>query len=367
MAAKKEQRREFLQLAKTYKPDNPKLKIAGFLISEKLDGTRCFWDGGVTRGMKTEDVPYASLINPKTGERKSKIKPISTGLWSRYGNPIMAPDWFLDDLPECLLDGELWAGRGNFQLCRSICAGDKPDSRFNKITYACYGLPAFDRIFLPGQIKNSNFHCTINEFVYSWFESRLPAGFFSLVEGSVFDQEYGWLCDLLEGNERAVAHPQILLPDDEEEARAFVGKFLDDILDLGGEGAVIRDPNAVWTPKRVNALLKYKPWEDAEGVITGFTSGRKTDKGSKHLGKIGALILDYQGKRLELSGFTDEERLFATDDMREVASRHPGEDMTGGFQGKHFEVGQTITFKYRELSDDGIPKEGRYWRKRDVE
>ena len=37
------------------------------------------------------------------------------------------------------------------------------------------------------------------------------------------------------------------------------------------------------------------------------------------------------------------------------------------FQGQCFRKGQTVTFKYRELSDEGIPKEARYWRKRDVE
>ncbi len=42
-------RRELLQLAHTYKPD--KHKIAGWYISEKLDGTRCFWDGGLTSGL----------------------------------------------------------------------------------------------------------------------------------------------------------------------------------------------------------------------------------------------------------------------------------------------------------------------------
>ena len=42
-------RREFLQLAKSYNPE--KNKIAGWYLSEKLDGTRCFWDGGITRGM----------------------------------------------------------------------------------------------------------------------------------------------------------------------------------------------------------------------------------------------------------------------------------------------------------------------------
>ena len=41
--------------------------------------------------------------------------------------------------------------------------------------------------------------------------------------------------------------------------------------------------------------------------MTGFTSGRETNKGSRLLGKIGALITDFNGKRLELSGLTDTE------------------------------------------------------------
>ena len=64
----------FLQLADTYNPD--KHKIAGYLVSEKLDGTRCFWDGGITRGIPTDQVPWASTTDPKTGQRKSKVKPI---------------------------------------------------------------------------------------------------------------------------------------------------------------------------------------------------------------------------------------------------------------------------------------------------
>ena len=83
--------REFLQLADSL--DTKKHKIGGFYVSEKLDGTRAFWDGGITRGLPTASVPWASVADPKTGDRKAKIKPVSTGLWSRYGNPIMAPDW----------------------------------------------------------------------------------------------------------------------------------------------------------------------------------------------------------------------------------------------------------------------------------
>ena len=359
-------RREFLQLAKPYQPENPKVTVSGWFISEKLDGTRCLWDGGVTRGMRTIDVPYASIIDPKTGDWKKKIKPIATGLWSRYGNPIMAPDWFLDSLPETPLDGELWAGRGKFQLCRSICAGDKPDPRFNQIRYACYSAPPVGRLLAPGEIKNSNFHCTLNN-AEGWFLVRRSLGFNSLANQSTFRYEYDWLRTALRGSENAFAHEQVKLPNNEADARAEVEAFLLSVLEKGGEGVVIRDPDAIWTPKRVNALLKYKPFEDAEGTITGFTSGRKTDKGSKHLGKIGALILDFEGKLLELSGLTDEEREFLTEEMCVLASEQPGKDMPGSFQGKHFKVGQEVSFKFRELSDDSIPREARFFRKRGVE
>lgn len=358
-------RREFLQLAKPFKPE--KSKIAGWLISEKLDGSRCFWDGGVSRGMATVDVPWASITDPKTGSLKKKIKPVATGLWSRYGNPIIAPDWFLDELPPTFLDGELWAGRGNFQLCRSIVAGDKSDPRFDQIQYAVYGSPPFDRVFMGGEIKNSNFHRTIDlDHVRRWINQQ-DRTLITHDSNCTFADELDLLDDCLGNSDFAFTLNQSILSADEQEAHEEVEEFLIEALDQGGEGVVIRDPEARWTPKRVNALLKYKPFEDDEGTITGFTSGRRTDKGSKHLGKIGALILDFDGKRLELSGLTDDERLFATDEMALYAVQSPGVDMPDWFRGKHFKLGQQVTFKYRELSDDGIPKEARYWRKRGVE
>ena len=360
------QRREFLQLAHKYQPG--KSKVAGWFISEKLDGTRCLWDGGVTRGMRTEDVPYASVIDPKTGNRKSKIKPLATGLWSRYGNPIMAPDWFLDSLPPCLLDGELWCGRGKFQLCRSICGGDTPDPRFDQIRYACYSMPPAMRLFMEGEIKNANFHCVFDWDVTGKWLRTLPVGrCYAHKLDLIFSQEYSTLKKELAGNSWAFAHEQVCLPDDEQSAREAVEKSLDTVLQKGGEGVVIRNPDAQWTPKRVNDLLKYKPHMDREVTITGFTSGRQTQHGGRHLGKIGAVITDCDGQRLEISGFTDEERLFAGEDSIKWAIEHPGRDMPGSTQGKHFKVGDAVTIKYRELSDEGLPKEARYWRRRDVE
>lgn len=361
-------RREFLQLAATYKgPDAPKApSFAGWVISEKLDGTRCFWDGGVTRGMATDSVPWANLIDPKTGNRKAKIKPVSTGLWSRYGNPIMAPDEFLNLLPMTLLDGELWAGRGNFQLCRSICAGDEPDSRFMEhIQFACYGAPPLQRVFRTGEIKNSNFHKQIDlEAILAFYNEHAgpETDFQSLDPESSFFNEIQFLNHALD-NDRIFLHSQSFLPDTEPEATEAVEEFMANVIERGGEGVIIRDSGAIYEPKRVKALYKYKPYDDAEVMVNGFISGRETDKGSKLLGMIGALITDFKGKRLEIAGLTNEEREFADADMTRHAAEHPGQDMPKTFQGRQFRVGDVITIKYRELSDDGIPKEARYFRR----
>ena len=367
MQDSKLKRREFLQLAKVYNPE--KHNVAGFYVSEKLDGTRCFWDGGLTRGMPTEQVPWASVMDPKKpGERKKKIKPISTGLWSRYGNPIMAPDSFLNGLPAMFLDGELWAGRGNFQTCRSICAGDEPDDRFDQIQFAVYSSPSPEHIFGDGEIKNSNFHLPIfaNQLM-PWVNARIESmfgnDFARVAMGATFEDELVLIRDALDTQtDFAYLHQQTRLAETAEDAAAGVERALEGVLDLGGEGLVIRNPVGLWTPKRVSELLKYKPHDDAEATITGFTSGRLTNKGSKHRGKIGALITNYDGKRLELAGLNDEERLFADEHEREYAWDNCGVDMPSQFQGKHFKVGDVVQFKYRELSDDGIPKEARYFR-----
>ena len=333
-------RREFLQLADTYNPE--KHEIAGYLISEKLDGTRCFWDGGLSRGIPTDQVPWASTTDPKTGQRKSKLKPIATGLWSRYGNPIMAPDDFLNALPACPLDGELWMGRGSFQFCRSICAGNEPDPRFHRISYAVYSAPAIPYVFSSGEIKNTNMVCNlVFEEIEKWIKSRMFPGYGWVNTPATFNDELMFLREYLEAqNDRVFIHQQLRLPEDEVVARAMVNDFLDKVLEQGGEGVVIRDPMSSWTPKRHRGLLKFKPFNDAEAAVVGFTSGRKTEKGSRLLGKIGALIVDYQGKRLELAGLTDAEKELADSMAREWATNNPGIDVPCWVEGKRFRRGR---------------------------
>jgi DNA ligase-1 len=183
--------------------------------------------------------------------------------------------------------------------------------------------------------------------------------------GETFADELRFLASALDNGpeSKCYLHTQKQLLADETEAKSQAEAFLLDVLEAGGEGVIIRNPAGIWTPKRVAELLKYKPHDDDEGVVVGFTSGRETDKGSKLLGMIGALILNYKGKRLELAGLTDEERQFNDPIETEHARQNPGVDMPEDFQGKHFKVGDVVTFKYRELSDDGVPKEARYFRK----
>ncbi len=359
-------RREFLMLAHKYEPN--KTNVGGWYVSEKLDGSRCFWDGGITRDLPVETVPWANLTNPKTGERKNKVREIATGLWSRYGNPIIAPNWWLNQLPCIPLDGELWAGRGQFQLCQSITRRDLPSKDWENIQFAVIGSPPFEAIFADGLIKNANMVKEISLDAARSFLDRLSDSKvqdYRFIEDRMpFEDELRLLEESLPTDGVVYLLRQKRLPDTGYEK--VVELELERILDKGGEGLIMRAPRSIWTPKRSHNVLKYKPFSDAEGLVVGFTSGRRTDKGSRLLGKIGSLIIDYQGKRLDLSGMTDDEREFATTEAEAYAEVNPGVDMPLWTQGKIFKTGTVVSMKYRELTNDGIPKEARLWRIRET-
>lgn len=356
----------FLMHGTTFKEG--KHKIAGAFVSEKLDGTRCFWDGGISRGMLTTQIPWANVINPKTGEPKKKILPVASGLWSRYGNPIAAPDWFLNELPSLPLDGELWAGRGNFQECRSIVGRDEPDDRWKNIQFVVYGCPSPANVFSQRTIKSANIDLRIEPgVIMSFIEQRLEAGvaenYISLDSTATFEDELAVLNGAVPVSSPVIAMlKQTKLMSNESLALDQLKRAMDTVIETGGEGVMIRQANSLWLPKKTKDLLKVKPCLDDQAVITGFTSGRETTKGSKHRGKIGALITEYNGKRLELSGMTDAERLFLTKDMEKEAWNNPGKDMPENFQGLHFRTGETVEFEYVELTDDGIPRSARFKR-----
>jgi DNA ligase-1 len=350
-------KQEYVMLAHTYKP--MKHYIAGWLLSEKLDGERCFWDGGVSRGILASEVPYANTVK----DHRLKIPPVATGLWTRSGKVIHAPDWWLDHLVQVPMDGELFMGRKQFQTLRKIVSQHVPDSRWDQITYHVFDSPPMHRFLECREIKvRSQYSYWVEPTAEDWYWNMAAKNPRILVHQKGYS--YDWLQANVPQNKVVTLIPQIELSDSFDTAQEEIKQYLDAFLMSNAEGVMLRDPKAKWDNVRSHFFLKHKPWFDAEGVIVGFTSGRETDRGSKLRGLIGALILDFNGKRLELSGLTDEERQFGRPCDTEWAWEHPGGDMPGDFCAAHFAIGQVITFKYRELSDDGVPKEARYWRKR---
>ncbi|MCI0564658.1 MAG: hypothetical protein MN733_39830, partial [Nitrososphaera sp.] len=263
------------------------------------------------------------------------------------------------------------AGRGGFQTVTSVCKKDSPnEDEWRGIQYAIFGCPNIWCVFQDGEIKNTNFMRSISRHeVELWIKNlnrEILENFVFLQGNPTFSAELANLNEWIDSS--ANYHfliKQTKLPSHEEAAYAMVETSKKEVIENGGEGLVLRDPVSVWTPKRVNAVLKVKGELDAEATLVGFTSGRNTTKGSKLLGMIGALVLDFDGKRLELSGLTDEERTFADKSSVCYATKNPGCEMPCGTQARHFKVGDTISFHYREMTDDGLPKEARYWRKRD--
>ncbi|HMW16323.1 MAG TPA: DNA ligase [Accumulibacter sp.] len=88
-----------------------------YLVSEKLDGIRAFWDGQVLR--------------------------------TRQGNLIRAPSWFIERLPsDQALDGELWLGRGQFERLSSIVRRQTPDdASWRQVRYLIFEMPQAPGIF----------------------------------------------------------------------------------------------------------------------------------------------------------------------------------------------------------------------------
>ena len=86
--------------------------IAGWLISEKLDGVRALWNG--------------------------------RELVSRNGNPFVAPAWFLAQLPaNVALDGELYIGRGKFQSTVGVVRKKAAvDAEWQDISFMVFDAPS---------------------------------------------------------------------------------------------------------------------------------------------------------------------------------------------------------------------------------
>lgn len=84
--------------------------LAGWWMSEKLDGVRAYWNG------------------------KQFV--------SRQGNLFHAPDWFVEHLPATPLDGELWLARKAFQRTVSIVRRQDKSDHWKELSFLVFDAPA---------------------------------------------------------------------------------------------------------------------------------------------------------------------------------------------------------------------------------
>lgn len=209
----------------------PAVDPAGWWMSEKYDGLRGFWDG-----------------------RK---------LWTRNGNSIHAPDYFLAELPaEIALNGELWIGRGKFEETLSVVLSDTPDERWKQVRFMVFDAPKAKGTFE----QRTQFVAT-----------TLPAK-----------------------NAHAKPVPQEICKN-----AAHLIAERDRIVALGGEGMMLRKPESDYEAGRSPTLLKVKPHDDAEATVIAHLPGK-----GKLAGKLGSIrVRTEEGREFSIgAGFTDAQR-----------------------------------------------------------
>lgn len=208
-------------------------QISDYYVSEKLDGVRALW----------------------TGKQ----------LVTRSGNTISAPTWFTAALPDnTSLDGELWAGRGNFQQVTSTVLDATPDdTQWKAIKYMVFDLPTSD----------------------ARFEQRL-----NVLNALIGDMASRYIQ---------------LVPQRKYNSLAALHAYQDQISHNNGEGLMLHHKNSHYVHGRSDSLLKLKPYQDAEAVVIGYEEGK-----GKYQGKMGAIwVLTPDNKKFKIgSGFADAER-----------------------------------------------------------
>jgi DNA ligase-1 len=218
-----------LMLAGKYRPG---LDLAAYWVSEKYDGVRGYWDG--------------------------------QRLWTRGGELLTPPAWFVEAWPATPMDGELWAGRGRFEeasgTVRQLQANDVA---WQRIRFMVFDLPAH-----PGV-----------------FDERLTA-----YQALVHRMNVAWV----------IAVPQERVAD-----HATLQRRLKAEVRAGAEGLMLHRGDSLYRAVRGDDLVKLKPFDDAEARVLSHVPGK-----GRHAGRMGALWVETpDGQRFRLgTGFSDAQR-----------------------------------------------------------
>ena len=140
-----------------------------------------------------------------------------SNFFTRNGRVIDVPDRFRYGMPDFQVDGELWCGHGNFGLAQGMTKGGANHTGWDFASYMACDLPCHWGSFA----RRLN---TLN---------RLdPTDTMQIVKHTRVRDAYS------------------------------VRWFYDLVLAAGGEGVMLRDPDAKYIRKRTCELLKVKPSND---------------------------------------------------------------------------------------------------------
>ncbi len=158
-------------------------------------------------------------------------------LTTRRGNKLAAPQWFLQGFPPFALDGELWSRRGAFARIQSIVMQQQPHVGWRELTYNIFDVPQ-----QPGGLD-----ARLN-ILQKWTATK-DAPYLRII-------------------------PQIIC-----RGKSHLLQYQQEIEALGGEGIVLRDPNAPYIHGRTDLALKVKRFDDAECKVIGHNPGNGKFKG----------------------------------------------------------------------------------------
>ena len=216
--------------------------------------------------LKTYDADKDDVIGWLMSEKLDGIRATWNGeqLISKQGNPFHAPDWFIQQLPPFSIDGELWTQRNDFENISSIVRQQQPDSRWQQINYQIFEVPN-----QPGGLM-------VRLSVLSEFLAEHSPPFISIIKQTKI------------------------------KSQSQLEQALQQVTTNGGEGLVVRDPDAPYHTGRSKQALKVKTYQDTECTVIGYKAGN-----GKYTGQTGSLECQLESGQVIFlgSGLTDQQRL----------------------------------------------------------
>jgi DNA ligase-1 len=120
-----------------------------------------------------------------------------------------------------------------------------------------------------------------------------------------------------------------------------------------GEGVMLRKPKSLYVAGRSTTLLKVKSFHDAEAVVLSYEPGK-----GKHKGRVGALNCKMaNGTRFKVgTGYALHAKALDCLGHRLMVDVVDGARLSDAEREHPPAVGAIITYRFQELTPDGVPR-----------